>query len=78
MLNEGTNLFSPTYSAWLEKPVVLLILFRQCQIPVPCRIVSETFAEVRLRIQAGLEIDVRKDLILALEVDALASDGRVN
>jgi hypothetical protein len=78
MLNEGTNLFSPKYSAWIEKPVVLLIMFRQCQIPVPCRIVSETFAEVRLRIQAGLEIDVRKDLILALEVDALASDGRVN
>jgi len=78
MLNEGTNLFSPTYSAWLETPVVLLILFRQCQIRVPCRIVSETFAQVRLRIQAGFEIDVRKDLILALEADGLASDVRVN
>jgi hypothetical protein len=78
MLTEGTNHFSPSYSAWLGKPVVLLILFRQCRVPVPCRIVSETLAEVRLCIQQGLEIDVRKELILALEADALASDARVN
>jgi hypothetical protein len=78
MLTEGTNDFSPTYSAWLGKPVVLLMVIRQCQVQVPCRIVGETVAEVRLRIQQGLEIDVRKELILGVEADALASDARVN
>jgi hypothetical protein len=78
MLTEGTEDFSPRYSAWLGKPVVLLMVIRKCQVPVPCRIVSETAAEVRLRIQQGLEIDVRKELILAVEADSLASDGRLN
>ena len=78
MLTAGTNDFSPTYSARLGKPVVLLMVIRQCQVHVPCRIVGETVAEVRLRIQQGLEINVRKELILAVEADALASDARVN
>ena len=67
MLTEGTNDFSPTYSAWVGKPVVLLMVIRQCQVPVPCKIVSETVGEVRVRIQPGLEIDVRKEVILAIE-----------
>jgi hypothetical protein len=78
MLTAGTNDFSPTYSAWLGKPVVLLMVIRECQVQVPCRIVGETGAEVRLRIQPGLEIDVRKELILGVQADALASDARVN
>jgi hypothetical protein len=67
MLTEGRDDFSPRYSAWLGKPVVLLVVIRQCQVPVKCRIIGETVGEVRLRIQAGLEIDVRKELILAVE-----------
>ena len=78
MLTEGTNDFSPTYSAWVGKPVVLLMVIRQCQVPVPCKIVSETVGEVRVRIQPGLEIDVRKEVILAIEEAAIAPDAPAN
>jgi hypothetical protein len=78
MLTEGRDDFSPTYSAWLGKPVVLLVVIRQCQVPVPCRIISESVGEVRLRIQAGLEIVVRKELILAVEEAAIAPHASPN
>jgi len=78
MLTDGTNDFSPTYSAWVGKHVVLLMVIRQCQVPVPCKIISETIGEVRLRIQPGLEIEVRKNQILAVEEAIGAPDGRLN
>ena len=78
MLTAGTNKVSPTYSSWLGKPVVLLILIRHCQVSVPCRIVGETGAEVRVRIHPGWELEVRKDLILAIEEDGVTPDPLVN
>jgi hypothetical protein len=78
MLAEGRDDFSPTYSAWLGKHVVLLVVIRQCRVPVPCKIVSETVGEVRLRIQPGLEIDVRKELILAVEEAAIGPHASPN
>jgi hypothetical protein len=59
--------FSPIYSDWLGKPVVLLFVVRQCHIPIPCRIVSESVSDVRIQLQPGWEVDVRKELILAVE-----------
>jgi hypothetical protein len=45
---------------------------------MPCRIVGETAADVRVRIQPGWEMDVRKDLILAVEEIVIAAKDRVN
>jgi hypothetical protein len=45
---------------------------------MPCSIVGESVADVRVRIQPGWEMDVRKELILAVEEDAVALDTRVN
>jgi hypothetical protein len=45
---------------------------------MPCSIVGESVSDVRLRFQPGWEMDVRKELILAIEEDAPASDFRVN
>ena len=70
--------FSPAYSNWLGKPVVLLVVIRRCRIPMPCRIVGESDANVRVRVQAGWEMDVRKELILAVEEDTVAPPGCVN
>jgi len=67
MIAERKNHFSPVYSAWFGKPVVMLVVIRQCHVPMPCRIIGESLAEVRVRIQPGWELDVRKDLILAVE-----------
>jgi hypothetical protein len=78
MITEGTDDFSPTYSTWVGKHVVLLMVIRQCQVPVPCKIIGETVNEVRLRIRHGLEIEVRKNQILAVEEIRDAQDGLVN
>jgi hypothetical protein len=73
-----TELFSPAYSSWLGKPVVMLVVIRQCHVPMPCRIVAESAADVRVRIQPGWELDIRKDLILAVEEIVNAAEDRVN
>ena len=78
MITERLNKFTGAYSAWLGKPVVLLVAIRQCHVPMPCRIVGESAADVRVRIQPGWEMDVRKDLILAIEEGAVAEVPRVN
>jgi hypothetical protein len=75
---DGTRDFSPAYTAWLGKPVVLLVVIRQLRVPIPCSILGESAAAVRLRISPGLEIDLRKELILAVEEDAVIVDSRVN
>jgi hypothetical protein len=78
MITEGKKDFSSMYSAWFGKPVVLLVVIRQCHVPMPCSIVGESVADVRVRIQPGWEIDVRKELILAVEEGAVALDTRMN
>jgi hypothetical protein len=78
MIVEGTKVFSPVYSAWLGKPVVMLVVIRQCHVPMPCFIVSESAADVRVRLQPGWEMDVRKDLILAVEEVVIAREARLN
>jgi hypothetical protein len=78
MIAEGTKDFSPVYSTWFGKPVVMLVVIRQCHVPMPCRIVGESAADVRVRLQPGWEMDVRKDLILAVEEVVIATQDRVN
>ena len=78
MITEGRDSFSPAFSEWFGKPVVLLVVIRQCHIPMPCRIVSESGADVRVCIRPGWEMDVRKELILAVEEDMIATNTNVN
>jgi hypothetical protein len=78
MITEGRDDYSPAFSEWFGKPVVLLVVIRQCHVPMPCRIVGESSAEVRVRIRPGWEMDVRKELILAVEEDTIAMNARVN
>src|SRR5580692_345019 len=66
--------FSPVYSSWLGKPVVMLVVIRQCHVPMPCHIIGESAADVRVRIHPGWEMDVRKDLILAVEEFVVLED----
>lgn len=78
MIADRTKDFSPVYSAWLGKPVVMLVVIRQCHVPMPCHIVGESAADVRVRLQPGWEMDIRKDLILAVEEVVIAPEARVN
>jgi len=78
MIVDGTKNFSPVYSVWFGKPVVLLVIIRQCPVPMACHIVGESDADVRVRVQSGWEMDVRKDLILAVEEAVTTGENRVN
>jgi len=78
MIAERTRDFSPVYSSWFGKPVVMLVVIRQCPIPMPCQIVGESAADVRVRIQPGWEMNVGKDLILAVEEVVTAAEDWVH
>jgi hypothetical protein len=58
--------------------VVILVVIRQCHLPMPCHIVGESAADVRVRINPGWEMDIRKDLILAVEEVVIATGDPVN
>ncbi len=70
--------FSPVYSAWFGKPVILLVIIRRCHVPMLCTILAESDADVRVRIHPGWEMKVRKELILAVEEEAMAMNSSVN
>jgi hypothetical protein len=78
MAADATRAISPAYTAWLHKPIVLLVVIRQCHVPIPCRIVGESAAALRVRFKPGWEMDLRKELILAIEEDAVILEPRVN
>ena len=78
MMTEGKNHISPIYSTWFGRPVVLLVKIRQGRVPMPCSIVGESDADLRILLHAGWEMDVRKELILAIEEDSVAMNMRPN
>ena len=78
MITKRPENYSPVYSTWFGKPVVMLVVIRQCHVPMPCHIIGETAADVRVRMQLGWEMDVRKNLILAVEEVVIAPKDRVN
>jgi hypothetical protein len=67
MIGEETKNVSPAYSAWFDKPVVLLVRVREYFIPLHCRIIGETNAGVRVCVQPSFELEIRKELICAVE-----------
>ena len=78
MIAKKLNNVSPVYSSWLGKQVVLLVTIRQCHVPMPCSIIGESLADVRVRVHPGWEMDIRKELILAVEEDTVAVNTLVN
>jgi hypothetical protein len=78
MIAERTKDCSPGYSSWFGKQVVMLVVIRQCHIPMPCQIVGESAANVRVRIRPGWKMDVRKELILAVEEVIAAAENRAH
>ena len=78
MIADATKDSSCVYSSWFGKRVVMLVAFGQCHVPVPCRIVGESAADVRVRLEHGWELDVSKELVLAVEEAVIAWKGWVN
>jgi hypothetical protein len=78
MITEGKKDCFPSYSAWVGKPIVMLVIIRDCHVPVQCRIVGESVANVRVRIHPGWEMNVLKELILAVEEVRVSDPAAVN
>jgi hypothetical protein len=78
MLAQGTKDFSPLYFFWLGRPAMILVVIRQCHVPKPCRIVGESAADMRVHIEPGWEMDIRKNLIMTVEEVVIAAQDRVN
>jgi hypothetical protein len=78
MITEKTNDVPCMHSAWVGKSVALLVVLRQCHVPLPCTIVAESVTDVRVRIKPGREMNVRKELILAVEEKTVPSDSQIN
>lgn len=57
---------SPIFSAWFGTPILLFVI-RQCRVPIPCHIVGESVSAVRIQLTPGWEINVTKELIIAIE-----------
>ena len=66
MIPNRSGDFSPLFSAWFGTPVLLFVT-RQCRVPIPCHIIGESVGAVRIQLTPGWEIDVPKELILAVE-----------
>jgi hypothetical protein len=72
MFSKDLKDLSSAYSSWCGTSVVLLLAIRRFHVPVPCSIIRESVADVRVRLNPGCEMDVRKELILAVEEAAVA------
>jgi hypothetical protein len=69
---------SPAYSDWFDKPVVLLVKVRQYFIPLHCRIIGEANDKVRVFVQPGFELEIRKALICAVEETTAIQETWIN
>jgi hypothetical protein len=78
MRTESANDSPSPYSAWFGKSVVLLLAIPQGHIPLPCSIVAESVADVRVSLQPGWEFDLRKELIVAVEEYVAAPNRSLN
>jgi hypothetical protein len=61
------------YESWIGTPVVLQISVGELRVPLRGTIISEGEDAVRFRVGDGWDIDVFKNMILAVEEDNWAS-----
>jgi hypothetical protein len=78
MIGKNTKYALPICSSLIGKSVVMLVVLRQYPVPLPCSVIAESADEVRIRIKPDWEIDVRKELILAVEEYTVARDNWIN
>lgn len=71
------DLLTP-FSSLIGESVVLIVNIRQCHVPLRCRILDESVAELLINIEPGWEMNVRKELILAVEQDHVVENARIN
>jgi hypothetical protein len=60
------------YAAWMGQPVVMQLASDDLRVPLRGTVVGESDAVVRFRLGDGLDIDIYKKMILAIEEDTFA------
>ena len=60
------------YNVWLGQAVVLQVALGDIQVPLRGKLLKEGGDTVRMRIGEGWDIDIYKNMILAVEQDGLA------
>jgi hypothetical protein len=58
---------SGAYSTWLGRPVILRVATGELQTTLHCTVIGESDATVRIRIAGKLDVDICKELVLAVE-----------
>ncbi len=61
------------YEIWLNQPVVLQVSAADLKVPLRGTIVGESNDTVRFRVGEGWEVDIFKNMILAVEEDSWVS-----
>lgn len=61
------------YAAWVGQPVIMQLASDDFRVPLRGTVVGESDSVVRFRLGDGLDIDIFKKMILAIEEDALAA-----
>jgi hypothetical protein len=75
---ERNESVSSAYSSWFGRSVLLVVVLRRCHVPIPCSIVGESVAYIRVRIDPGWELEIRKELILAIEEEPVPMSNWTN
>jgi len=60
------------YDNWLGHAVVLQVALGDIQVPLRGKLLKESGETVRMRIGEGWDVDIYKNMILAVEEDGLA------
>ncbi len=63
------------YSIWLGKPVLLQVGTKEVRVQLRGTMVGESSAAVRIRIAAGWEVDIYKEMVLAIEIAGVPQES---
>ena len=70
-MSDAPSHMAGAYSAWLDRPVVLRVVAGQLHTELPCTVIGESDATVRIRLR-GIsiadvwEVDIYKEMILGV------------
>lgn len=60
------------YQVWLGQPVVLQVALGDIKVPLRGKLLKEAGETVRMRIGEGWDVDIYKNMIVAVEQDLMA------
>ena len=59
------------FATWIGRPVVLRVALGESRVGVRGMLLRDSANSVRIRLEEGLDIDIYKEMVLAVEEDPL-------